>query len=132
MLTSSIYRSWLIIDALAGEASSIGTSCLSSTGPPQAVGAGFSTTAPRTASISIRAGMIDRPDRHIESGAAAAGRHRQGDADGKNEGPLPYRSRSRCVLGLGSVLPLAGRNFVIGDDADIFISMSWLGVTPAS
>jgi hypothetical protein len=68
--------------------------------------------------------MIDRPDRHVETGAAAAGRHRQGDADGKNEGPLPYRSRPRRVLGLGSVLQRAGRYFVIGDDADIFISMS--------
>jgi len=40
--------------------------------------------------------MFDRPD--IETGIAGAGRDRQGD--GKNERPLPYPSRPRCVLDL--------------------------------
>src|SRR5258708_6450730 len=68
-----------------------------------------SAAAPRTAAISIGAGMIDRPDRDIGTGTAGAGRRRKGGADGKNERPLPYRSRSRCPLGLGRILSACGR-----------------------
>jgi len=44
--------------------------------------------------------MIDWPDRDIETDAAGAGCHRQGEGDGKNERPLPHRSRRRCILGV--------------------------------
>jgi hypothetical protein len=53
------------------------------------------------------AAMIDRPDRGIETGAAAAGRRRQGGSDGKNERPLPYQSRPRRVF----VLNVCGRKY---------------------
>jgi hypothetical protein len=40
---------------------------------------------PENAAIRVRmAGMIDRPDRDVETGAARAARHRQGDGDGQN------------------------------------------------
>jgi hypothetical protein len=60
------------------------------------------TSSVSSATIFNRAGMIDRPDRDIETGTAGAGRHRQGGGDGKNERPLPYRSRPRRVLPLES------------------------------
>jgi hypothetical protein len=47
------------------------------------------------AAIFNRAGMIDRPDRDIETGTAGTGRDRQ--ADGEHEKPLPSPSRPRCV-----------------------------------
>jgi len=42
--------------------------------------------------------MIDRPHRHIETGTAGAGGHRQGEGNGKNERRLLYRSRPHCAL----------------------------------
>jgi hypothetical protein len=42
--------------------------------------------------------MIDRPHRHIETGTAGAGGHRQGEGNGKNERCLLYRSRPHCAL----------------------------------
>jgi hypothetical protein len=48
--------------------------------------------------VAVVAAVIDRPDRDIETGTAGAGCHRQGDGGGKNERPLPYRSRRRCIL----------------------------------
>jgi hypothetical protein len=47
------------------------------------------------AAIFNRAGMIDRPDRDIETGTAGTGRDRQ--ADGEHEKPLPSPSRPHCV-----------------------------------
>jgi hypothetical protein len=49
------------------------------------------------AAIFNRAGMIDRPDRDIETGTAGTGRDRQADGDGEHERPLPNPSRPRCV-----------------------------------
>jgi len=69
-------------------------------------------TGPFSSQIAALAGMaamIDRPDRGIETGAAGAGRHRQGGADGKDERPLPYQSRPRCVLGLAYGPNVCGR-----------------------
>jgi hypothetical protein len=37
--------------------------------------------------------MVDRPDRDIETGAAGAGGHPEGDKKGKNEGSPPPRPR---------------------------------------
>jgi hypothetical protein len=74
--------------------------------------------------------MIDRPDRDIETSAAGAARHRQGDGDRKNEVSLPYPSRPHRGLhlecGISNADPArAGEDFMAAN-ADIFISMSWL------
>jgi hypothetical protein len=74
--------------------------------------------------------MIDRPDRDIETSAAGAARHRQGDGDRKNEVSLPYPSRPHRGLhlecGISNVdRARAGEDFMAAN-ADIFISMSWL------
>src|SRR5260221_4717959 len=50
---------------------------------------------------------------------------------------MTARTKAPCRIGLDRVVfvvselspPRAGENFVVGDDADIFISMSWLSMT---
>src|SRR5258708_12733385 len=69
-----------------------------------------SAAAPRTAAISIGAGMIDRPDRDIGTATAGAGRRRKGGADGQNESPLPYPSRSPPPPGLARLPTPRGSN----------------------
>jgi hypothetical protein len=71
------------------------------------------------AAIFNRAGMIDRPDRDIETGTAGTCRDRQADGDGEHERPLPNPSRPHCVPHLETE-----ENF-LAVNADIFISTSW-------
>jgi len=63
--------------------------------------------ASQIAALAGMAAMIDRPHPGIETGAAGAGRHRQGGGDGENERPLPYQSRPRRVF----VLSACGRKY---------------------
>ncbi len=67
--------------------------------------------ASQIAALAGMAAMIDRPHPGIETGAAGAGRHRQGGGDGENERPLPYQSRPRRVFGLGIVPTACGNKF---------------------
>ena len=54
------------------------------------------------AAVHNRAGMIDRPDRDIEAGAAGAGCRHEGNGYHKSENASRFRARSCRRLHLGS------------------------------
>jgi hypothetical protein len=65
---------------------------------------------PRATTARV-AGMIDRPDRDIETGTAGASRHCERSDDGQHERSVPYPSRPRPALGLGGRRGMGRRKF---------------------